>query len=809
MSGWHLVHDGYNPDEQGLREALCTLGNGFFATRGAPPEAVADGTHYPGTYIAGGYNRAVSRVAGRDVENEDLVNVPNWLGLTIRLPGGPWFRLADVELLEYRQTLSLGTGLLERELRFRDPAGRTTAWHERRLVSMAEPHMAALAVEITPEDWSGRLTLRTSLDGSVVNAGVARYAALEGRHLEVLRAEGAGDDCILLHTRMNQSRREIGQVARTRVYRGDEAIDTEGRIARAAHWVARELELDVRAGEAIEVEKVLGMHTSRDPAISEACDAALEKAAGADRFEELFASHRNAWKRLWKECDIGIEAGEPATPLKLRLHTFHMLQTLSPHTMDYDVGAPARGWHGEAYRGHIFWDELFILPVMTLKLPDVSRALLLYRFRRLPAARRAARANGFGGAMFPWQSGSDGREESQRLHLNPVSGRWIPDHSRRQRHINAAVAYNVWKYYQATEDHEFLYFYGTEILIEIARFWASVATWDAGRQRYVIRGVMGPDEYHTAYPGADPDTDGGLDNNAYTNVMAAWCLMCARDALDLHPEDSRVALCNRVDLTADEQRHWEEVSRALYVPFHGDGIISQFEGYEALPEFDWEGYRAAHGDIRRLDRILDAEGDTPNRYKASKQADVLMLFYLFSADELRVLFERLGYVLERDDIPKNVDYYMRRTSHGSTLSSVVHAWVLARSDRGGSWQCFRDALDSDIADVQGGTTPEGIHLGAMTGTLDLLHRCYLGIETRGNVLHLDPVLPRDVSRLQVMLRFRRHQLEMDATHERISVHSRPLIAPPISIAYRGRVHELSPGLGFTFDLVPRGHGDRG
>jgi alpha,alpha-trehalase len=132
---------------------------------------------------------------------------------------------------------------------------------------------------------------------------------------------------------------------------------------------------------------------------------------------------------------------------------------------------------------------------------------------------------------------------------------------------------------------------------------------------------------------------------------------------------------------------------------------------------------------------------------------------------------------------------------------VVHAWVLARSDRTGSWNCFQNALDSDIADVQGGTTPEGIHLGAMTGTLDLVHRCYLGIETRDNVLPLDPSLPREVESLGVVLHYRRHKLEVEATRTAITVRSQPLTAPPITVAYRGRDHELSPGLSLNFDLV--------
>src|SRR5678815_3075811 len=161
------------------------------------------------------------------------------------------------------------------------------------------------------------------------------------------------------------------------------------------------------------------------------------------------------------------------------------------------------------------------------------------------------------------------------------------------------------------------------------------------------------------------------------------------------------------------------MSRRIFVPFH-DGVISQFEGYADLNELDWEAYRDMYGDIGRLDRILEAEGDTTNRYKLSKQADVLMLFYLLSSQELWAVFERLGYAFDpQEDVQRNVDYYLSRTAHGSTLSRVVTAWVLARLDRGRSWEQMAAALESDVADVQGGTTREGIHLGAMAGTVDI------------------------------------------------------------------------------------------
>jgi alpha,alpha-trehalase len=550
-SAWSLVYDGYQPPEEGLREALCTLGNGYFATRGAAPDSSADDVHYPGTYLAGGYNRLTSEIAGRRVENEDLVNLPNWLALTFRIDEGAWFRLEDVELLDYRQTLDLRHGVLHRDLRFRDAEGRTTRWHERRIVSMADPHLAGLSVELTPEDWSGRITVRSALDGSVTNDGVPRYRDLANRHLEVLELGHRGADTVFLRCRTNQSRLTVAQAARTRMYRRGTEVDADRETHTGGERIAQDVRCTVEAETPVVVEKILALHTSRDRAISEPGLETLRTLGHAERFDQLLASHELAWTHLWETCDIDLDDVKvPETQLKLRVHVLHLMQTASEHTVDLDTGIPARGWHGEAYRGHIFWDELFVFPFLSLRIPMLSRALLRYRHRRLPEARRAAKEAGYRGAMYPWQSGSDGREETQRLHLNPESGRWLPDNSHRQRHVNSAIAYNIWQYHQASNDREFLYRYGAEMLLEIARFWASATTYNPALDRYEIKGVMGPDEYHTAYPDADPEQEGGVDNSAYTNVTAAWVLTQASHVVDLLPEPHRGQIFERIGLTS-------------------------------------------------------------------------------------------------------------------------------------------------------------------------------------------------------------------------------------------------------------------
>ncbi|WEV29508.1 glycoside hydrolase family 65 protein [Streptomyces sp. 71268] len=793
---WAWEYTGYQPAAESLRESLCTLGNGYFATRGAAPETPADDTHYPGTYAAGCYNRLVSQVAGRQVENEDMVNLPNWLPVRYRVrrddaPPGPWLTPDSPALTAFHQRLDLRQGTLTRRLRFADGHGDHLDVEQHRLVHMGDPHLAAIRTVFRAHGWAGALDIACGLDGGVTNSGVARYRQLAGRHLTHLHTGAATPDTVWLRCRTTESDLRIAMAARTRV--SADGI-TRDRVEHEGPRVTRTLTVTLTPKRAVTLDKTVALYTSRDPAISDPLRAAVDGAHRAPRYAGLLDSHRAAWEHLWRRADVHApgDAGRV-----LRLHLFHVLQTLSPHTAELDVGVPARGLHGEAYRGHVFWDELFVLPYLNLHFPEVSRALLTYRHRRLPAACRAAADAGRAGARYPWQSGSDGREETQTLHLNPRSGRWLPDHSRRQYHVGSAIAYNVWQYCQASGDTEFLHTKGAEMLLHIARFWADAASYDARSERYHIRGVVGPDEYHDAYPGA---AEPGLDDNTYTNVTAAWVLARALDTMRSLPEPRRRELFEHTALDSAELERWEEVSRRLHVPFH-QGVISQFDGYGALAELDWDGYRGRYGDIRRLDRVLESEGDSVNHYQASKQADVLMLGYLFAPAELADLFGRLGHHLDDAGWQATVDYYLRRTSHGSTLSGLVHAWVLARARRGDAWRYFQEALAGDVADLQGGTTGEGIHLGAMAGTLDLVQRGLTGLEARQDALRLDPVPLPELSEYGFCVRFHDHWgVDLRVRSGRLCVSVPASDATPIAVRLADRTVTVAPGDAHWLDL---------
>ena len=797
MNEWSLAYDGFDPEQEGLREALCTLGNGYFATRGAAEESHADGIHYPGTYFAGCYNRLKTTIAGRTVTNESLVNCPNWLPLTFRVgEEDRWFNLRAVEILDYRQNLNLREGILTRRIAFVDAAGHRFTVVSRRLVHMDKPHLAAIELAITSESWSGPVTVRSGLDGSVINAGVERYRALNGNHLDLVDSGKAGKDSVFLLVRTNQSRIEIAQAARTRLFRDGKSSEVKSALFKRNAFVARDLTFDVEAGETVRIEKVVALYTSRDHAITESATEARRAVAEVGSFEALRTSHVRAWAAIWRRCDIALDTGDQAQRA-LRLSIFHLLQTVSPNSMELDVGLPARGLHGEAYRGHIFWDELFILPSITGKFPEITRGLLLHRYRRLDAARRLAAEAGYRGAMYPWQSGSNGEEESQRLHLNPKSGRWLPDNSHLQRHVNLAIAYNVWRYYLSTRDRPFLYSYGAEMVIEIARLFDSLTSFNEDTGRYEIRGVMGPDEYHDAYPDSKQP---GLNNNAYTNVMTVWIFRQLLRMLDEIPNESRREITEKFDLREDEVARWTDITRRMTVPFHDDGIISQFEGYGDLEEFDWEGHRKKYGNIQRLDRILDAEGDTPNRYKLSKQADVCMLFFLLQRDQLIAVLEGLGYEFSEARVRQNVEYYLARTSHGSTLSSVVHAAVLARIDPDQAWPMFREALTADQLDAQGGTTKEGVHLGAMAGVVDILERSFVGIDRLSDHLRINPCLPSMIRGMSLRENFHRRWYDLKLSRGRVGVGLAADGLGPATITIAGVDYTVEPGATIEVDV---------
>lgn len=804
MNPWKLKYDHFDPDMEILRESLCTLGNGYVGTRGAVPETAATKVHYPGTYIAGVYNALPTPIAGRDIINEDFVNCPNWLMFNYRIDDGPWFNRLKVKILSWKMELNMQKGILSRRVRWKDGDGRITLIESHRIVSMADPHVGAIRFSIIPENYNGKITFRTGIDGLVINAGVERYRRLNSKHLQPHAHGEFGDEGLYLTMQTNQSRIEITEAQRTLVFEMNKQIKPELHVLlHGRDRIMHEFSLDVKQKQKYTVEKLVSIYTSRDHGVADHISLAQDKVSRLENFQMIFVPHQAKWKALWNMFDIQIE-GDAFVQQILHLHIFHLLQSASTYNEDIDAGLPARGLHGEAYRGHIFWDEMYSFQFYNLHAPEITRALLMYRYRRLGAAKDNAGQHDYEGAMFPWQSASTGEETTQVVHLNPMSGTWGPDYSSLQRHVSLAIAYNVWTYYYTSGDRDFLERYGIEMMLEISKFWTSGAWYNEKRKRYEIHGVMGPDEFHEKYPRAKK---GGLKNNAYTNVMVAWLLDKTLELLKTMREEERQAILFKTQINEKQLQKWEHISRRMFVPKSKNGLIHQFEGYMDLKELDWESYRKKYDNIHRMDRILKAEGLSPDSYKVAKQADTLMLFYLLNESELKRVFKQLGYVFTKDMMRVNYDYYVQRTTHGSTLSRVVHSYIAQQLGYEEAAMAFyHEALESDIYDIQGGTTQEGIHVGVMAGTVDLLLRCYAGLVIMEDRVCLNPKLPHGWKEITFKVRYKNVWFNIVLADRKVCVRAKPLQnislqrGAEIPIEINRKVYTLKPGKVTTIEL---------
>ena len=747
QDSWHLAYHNYDQEKERSREALLTVGNGYFGTRGALEESRANKVNYPGTYISGLYNRLVSRVGDRDIENEDFVNAVNWLPVSFRIGKGPWFGFEPepvFKITEIHRTLDMRSGELRREMVVEDPEGRLTRIHSSRFAGMADPHRAGIRYGLTPLNYQGEIEIRSGLHGDHRNAGVERYNSLEQQHLEPV-SETASGPVTELVVKTTQSDILIAACASSSLNR-----EAKMEIRSGKGWIENHYSVEGIQGREVVLEKLVTLFTSRDPGVEDPLEEARATLEAISPYTSELKLSAGRWKELWERMDVRISGDREAQKL-VRLHLFHMMATASPHHAGLDSGIPPRGLHGEAYRGHIFWDELYMLPLLNLHFPEVVKSVLMYRYRRLDAARDYAREYGYEGAMFPWQSGSDGREETQVIHLNPLSGEWGPDYSSLQRHISLAIAYNIWYYFHVTGDLEFMEQYGAEMLLDICKFWASKSEPD-GQGRFHIHKVMGPDEFHESLPGSG---EGGLSDNAYSNIMVSWMMDKAFMTLDLIGSSHRSRILDALSLTAEKLQIWDKIRHGLALHFFNDGIVEQFRGYKDLEELDWDFYREKYGDIHRLDRILKSEDKSPDRFKLAKQADFLMSFYNLGKPEVQQTIAGLGYTLPEDFAKRNFDYYIARTSHGSTLSRLVHArlaWEIGMKDTG--WELYMDSLRSDLVDIQGGTTGEGIHCGVMAGTVFDVLASFAGMDLRGEIPVFDPGLPEHWEALEFQLTFR-------------------------------------------------------
>jgi kojibiose phosphorylase len=620
----------------------------------------------------------------------ELVNCPDWLSLVILIGDATdtvsrhRFRLDQGTILNYQRWLDLYRGVVTRRIRWRSPAGQTLdLWFER-FMSLADPHVAALRCRLTPIDFAAPIEVHASLNQYADNEGIFHWNWLD---------QAEAEDVISLHLRTRHTQMELGMAARLTV---SDAVDSMQPIGfqGCPTLIAK---FEARPHHTVTLEKVVTVFTSRDTATPVV--AARSKLIELPNYETLQAAHEAAWAEVWQTSDVLIE-GDLTAQIAVRYNLFQLIA--STPRQDDRVSIPAKTLSGFAYRGHIFWDtEIFILPFLTLSQPALARNLLNYRYHTLSGARRKAQALGFEGAMYAWESADTGDE---------VTPTWLPacDSKRLVRiwcgeieqHISTDIAYAVYQYWQATGDHQWMQDYGAEILLDTAVFWGSRVEWNREKDRYEIRDVIGPDEYHDH-----------VNNNAFTNRMVQWHLQTAIKVMtwlrESNPERA-AELIQQLKLTTPRLNYWQTVVQKLWIPQNTDrNIIEQFEGFFDLEDVNLKDYEPRH---KSMQVLLGIEGASERQ--VLKQADVIMLMYLLRASAFVDAAE--GY--DRTTLQANWNYYNPRTDHtyGSSLSPAIHAALACDlNSLDEAYEHFMRSALVDLTDVRGNAA-EGIH-GASTG----------------------------------------------------------------------------------------------
>ncbi|WP_225419707.1 glycoside hydrolase family 65 protein [Lapidilactobacillus wuchangensis] len=727
---WQIVYQNipHGPKSYG-QESILTLGNGYLGWRGAPVTTQFSDDHYPGLYVAGVFNQTTTVVNHRDIVNEDMVNLPNPQLLRIFVDN----QEVTVPYDQRKACLNMDQGTLVEHFEYPLAAGRLKL----DTVKVCDPvnyHQLALKVNIQL-DFAAQVKVQLIVDGKIKNQNVQRYREFNSQEFAIVKA---ADHFIHAETLASKITLAVGAVTTS-----DQATFT---TTYPDHQVVDQAQVDLAAQENFTIERVMAVATSYE---SSNPIPLVKKALTHSSFTKIQTSGLTHWQAFWQDADVQIESDDPDLQRLVRMNIFHLHQAAQKlANKDLDASVGSRALTGEGYRGHIFWDELFLVPYYATVEPDTAKDILQYRLKRLTAAKKNARAQYEHGAMYPWQSAMYGDEQSQSIHLNPLTHRWYQDNSRLQRHVSLAVVYNIWSYTRITGDYSLLREGGLKVLLETTKFWLSKVTYDG--ERYHLSGVMGPDEFHEAYPQASVD---GLSDNAYTNIMLVWSLNWL---LDLRKNDDVdfAGVCAEVDFDELLVQKASDVASNLALFVDDAGVIEQYQHYFNLKDLDLDNYRQKYGDIHRIDRILKSEDKSSNDYQVNKQADALMAVYNLGEKMMQQLVAQLGYQLPKNWLRENRDYYLARTVHGSTVSRPVFAAIdvlLGELDHAVDY--LITAIKSDFDDIQGGTTAEGIHTGVMGGTLSVIEHAFAGVKFYDRHVLVEPKIPHNWSYLSFAQRF--------------------------------------------------------
>ena len=690
MNTWNIIIEGFNKADITKHESIFSLGNGAMGMR-ANFEEDYTGDTLQGSYIGGVYYPDKTRVGwwknGYPEYFAKVLNAPSWIGLHIKINGELLDLNTCLEVKNFRRQLNMKEGWYERSFTAMLSNQQEIQVKVLRFLSLRYDELGALRYEITPLTTDATIEIESYLDSGIKNSD-ANWDERFWNTLEI----SSEDNFATILAETKKTGFKVHTFMQNQLFIDNKTLNISPKENKKENYIGLQYELTAKKNQTFRIEKYGGYSRSNDYSTLTKSKTLSKSIA---LFDSLLENQREDWAHIWKTSDIVIEGDEKAQQ-GIRFNIFQLNQTYSGKYAHLNIGP--KGFTGEKYGGSTYWDtEAYCLPFyMATKGAEVARNLLMYRYNQLDKAIENAEKLGFtgGAALYPMVT-MNGEECHNEWEI-----------TFEEIHRNGAIAFAIYNYTRYTGDESYLKDYGIEVLIAIARFWAQRVSFSEEKQKYVILGVTGPNEY-----------ENNINNNFYTNYLASWCLRYAAE---------QVITLQKEGITKEETQQWLHIAQNIYFPYSEKyGVYLQQDGFL---DKDLKPVSAIPAGERPLnqhwswDRIL--------RSPYIKQADTLQGFYFFEDH------------FTKEELQKHYEFYEPFTVHESSLSPCVHsvlASALGKTDEAYTLYLRTARLDLDDYNKE---VHEGLHITSMAGTWLSIVEGFAGMRVKDGKLHFTPRLPK-------------------------------------------------------------------
>ena len=724
---WKIIEDGFDPEKNQITESIMSLGNGHMGLRGNFEEGYS-GESLQGTYIAGVYYPDKTRVGwwkiGYPEYYAKVLNATNFIGINVKI-NGKKLDLAKMEVEQFKRILNMKKGYLDREFVIKDFQGRKTKVKARRFLSSVDREIAVVTYSLKPLNHNAKVELTPFLDGTITNED-ANYDEVFWDEIE----KNADKYKAYLNMRTKKSDFHVSTAMKFELNKNPDKIET----FQKEKYVENKVNLMINENEEITINKYIAVTTNRDYDDKNLVQESLDRVSYAYNkgVEQLFDEHIQRWQEHWDESDIEIN-GDVAAQQGIRFNIFQLNQTYTGHDPRLNIGP--KGFTGEKYGGSTYWDtEAFCFPFYLNTTDDsIARNLLLYRYNHLEKAIDNADKLDLDGALYPMVT-MNGEECHNEWEI-----------TFEEIHRNAAIAYAIYNYVNNTGDKSYLADYGFEVITQIARFWADRVNYNPRKNKYMILGVTGPNEY-----------ENNVHNNWYTNRMAAWTLGYALEVKEYLFKNNKIRhdeLVEKLGLKEKEIDKWQDIKENMYYPYVDSlEVFEQQDGY-----MDKELKTRADLDKNDLPLNQNWSWDRILRSCYVKQADVLQGLYF------------LGDEYDQDTKKRNFDFYEPKTVHESSLSPCIYSIIA--SEIGYKERAYELYLRTARLDLENynNDTEDGLHITSMAGTWMAIVQGFAGMRVKDDKLSFSPYLPAEWDDYSFKINFRNRILTIQVFEDKVKI----------------------------------------